>query len=155
MVLWYAQSFAGSNFIITSTHHALILALGLLSEWYDDVITWKPFPYYMLLGWPVSSRHKGSTIWSFYVLFVVSLNKLLNKQSNANNLRYHDTHETSLFWNCVFASSDRITIYICVPKAHRPCIIKRRNAIKATISYEWSTYSIMQPSSLVPTTALL
>ena len=79
---------------------------GQLSKWHlgcrvnwekiwrhDDVVTLKPFGHYWpfvwgIHWWPVDSPHKGPVKWIFYILWVSSLNKLLNKQR-------------SLHWNAI------------------------------------------------------
>ena len=53
------------------------IIIGLL---HDDFITWTQFPFpSRSLG---ESSHKGGVMQSFDVCFVVSLNKLLKKQSS-------------------------------------------------------------------------
>ena len=44
----------------------------------------------------VDSAHKGPVMQSFDVFFIVSLNKLLNKQSSCGHMRPYDTHVISL-----------------------------------------------------------
>ena len=56
-----------------------------ITPWY--AMTWKNAPYHLPFVWavywsPVCSHQKGQVMLSFDVLFVVSLNKLLNKGSS-------------------------------------------------------------------------
>ena len=59
---------------------------------YNNIMTWKRLKHYwpFVMGIhrsPVDSRHNGRVMYSFEAFFVISLNKLLNKQSS---YRWHD-----------------------------------------------------------------
>ena len=41
---------------------------------------------------PMDSPHKGPALWCFHVSFVVSLNKVLDKQSLNSDLKHHAAH---------------------------------------------------------------
>ena len=56
---------------------------------YDEGTKWRRFPYHWTFAWGtqalMDSIQKGSVVWSFYVFFVVSLNKLLNSHVGHSN----------------------------------------------------------------------
>ena len=59
----------------------------------EDLIAWKRFPHYCSFQFhlsPVDSPPKGSGMWSLYVFFDVSLNKLSNKQSSCWQFMQHE-----------------------------------------------------------------
>ena len=65
--------------------------------------------------------HKGPVMRSFYVLFVVSLNKVIIGTNNriADDLRYHDFHVTLLYMDqFVYAPSQWETTLYCNVVSH-------------------------------------
>ena len=79
-------------------HMILHAATIIMMAWYKNSIhITGPF-FRGIHWWPVDSPHKWPVIWNFDVSLFVSLNQLLNKQSNGQWLRWHNIHVTSLKW---------------------------------------------------------
>ena len=83
--------------MINDTHITLpFSSMGEYVLCYDDVMAWEHFPQHWpflsrILRWLIDPFHKGSVIQSF-----VSLKRLLNNKSNADDLKSGDAFLTSL-----------------------------------------------------------
>ena len=88
----------------------------------DEVITWQCFLHYRLLmrgiHWSlVNSPHKESVTWSYDVSFIVSLNKVLYKQSSCWWL-------DMLWCPCYFTSTQGWVINICMCQQIMPSLVQ-------------------------------